>query len=105
MPSSLPKRCSTQYTGTHPQHHRHQTTTIKNPSYQQHAPTKNNQAGMHILRTCRILQKILQGLCKDDQALNLINPPQDQIGMDSSTPYIIYDAEGSHYTGTYLILL
>ena len=27
---------------THPQHHRHQTATIKNSSHQQHAPTRNS---------------------------------------------------------------
>ena len=32
---------------------------------------------MHISRTCWILQKIHQGLCKDGQATNLINPPQE----------------------------
>ena len=40
---------------------------------------------MCIFRTCQILQKIHQGLCKDGQAdINLINPSQGQVWMDTS---------------------
>ena len=59
---------------------------------------------MHILRTCQILQEVHQGFCKDGQAVNVINLPQGQVWLDSSTPYSIYDAEGTHYTRTYLML-
>ena len=36
---------------------------------------------MHFPRTCWILQEIHQELCQDSQAINLIDPPQGQIGL------------------------
>ena len=59
---------------------------------------------MCILRTSWILQEVLQGLCKDGQAANLINQTQGQFLMDTTTTYSLHNPEGSHYTGTYLML-
>ena len=59
---------------------------------------------MHIFGTCWILQKIHQGLCKDGQAANLINPSQGHVWMDTSAPYSLHDTEGSYYTSTYPVL-
>ena len=51
VPSSLRKSVPR----THPQHHGHQTPTIKNTSHKRHAPTKNTKTSMHISWTCGIL--------------------------------------------------
>ena len=48
---------------------------------------------MHILKTCQILWKVHQGLCKDGQAANLIKPSQGQVWMATSAPCSLHDAK------------
>ena len=49
-------------------------------------------------------RKFIKGIAKMAKLLTLSTPSQGQVWMDTSAPYSLHDAEGSHYTSTYLML-
>ena len=56
----------------HPQHHRHQTTTMEDPSYQQHAPTKIAKQVHAFLGLVRYHRKFIKHFRKMVKPLTLL---------------------------------
>ena len=57
---------------THPQHHRHQTTTIKNSRHQQHAPSKTAKQICAFLGLLRYYRKLNKNFTKMAKPLTLL---------------------------------
>ena len=57
---------------THPQHHRHQITTIKDSSHQQHAPTKTAKQVCTFLGLVRYYRKFIKDFVKMAKPLTLL---------------------------------
>ena len=60
--------------GTHSQHQRHQTSTIKNQSHEQHASTKNSQKVWAFLGLIRYYRKFIRNFAKMVIPLTLLTP-------------------------------
>ena len=65
---------------THPQHHRHQTTAIKN----MHQP-KTAKPVCTFLGLVRYYSKFIKDFTKNGQTTNLINPSQGKVRVDTIT--------------------
>ena len=57
---------------THPQHHRHQTATIKDPSHQKHAPTQTAKQVWTFLRLVGYYRKFIKDFAKMAKPLTLL---------------------------------
>ena len=57
---------------THPQHHRHQTTTTEDSNYQQHAPIKTAKQVHTFLGLVRYYRKFIKDFAKMAKSLTLL---------------------------------
>ena len=57
---------------SHPQHHRHQTTTFRDSSHQQHAPTKTAKQVHAFLGFVRYYRKFIKNFAKMAKPLTLL---------------------------------
>ena len=86
---------------THTQHHRHQTTTIKNPSHQQYAPPKTAEQVCAFLGLTGYYRKFTKDFTKIAKPLTLLTHHKAKFDWDTSAPHSLYDTKESHHKSTY----
>ena len=99
--TSSPKRSSTLDTSSTPQASYHYHQKLKPSTTCTHQKQLSRYA--HSWDLSDITESSTR-ISKRWPSINLINLSKGQVWMDTSAQYSIYDTEGCHYTGTYLML-